>query len=140
MKRLPVAIVLLIVMLSTIASTVGCGIIASTKHLRDITVSNARSQIQDNVSNPNFVIIDVRTPSEYNEGHIQNAINLDYTAPTFRDDIGKMGKNNTYLVYCQSGNRSKGAVEIMKELNFKDIYHMYEGLTGWIDGGYPTVK
>ena len=92
--------------------------------MRDITVTGAYDQIQGNLKNPNFVIIDVRTPSEYGEGHLQSAINIDYYATTFREDIGKLDRGNTYLVYCRTGNSSKGAVEIMNELKFKDIYHV----------------
>ena len=141
MKRLWAVVVLLLVALSLIASTTSCGLmVSSTKHFREQTVADTYGQIQDNASNPKFVILDVRTPSEYGEGHIQNAINIDFYAPTFREDISKLNRNNTYLVYCRTGNRSKQAIDVMKELIFKDVYHMFEGIVGWTNSGYPTVK
>lgn len=66
-------------------------------------------------------VIDVRTPSEFAEGHLEGAVNIDVSAPDFADRIGELDPAGTYVVYCRSGNRSAAAVEEMAELGFTDL-------------------
>jgi len=65
-------------------------------------VKDAYTLIQKNKGNPDFVILDVRTPAEFADEHIENAINLDYYSETFRDDLNKLDKTKTYLIYCRT--------------------------------------
>ena len=108
--------------------------------IKDITAPQAQSLIQKNRQNKDFVIIDVRTPSEYTSGHIENAVNIDYSASNFRDEADKLDKNKVYLIYCRSGSRSKKALETMKELGFAEVYNLIGGITSWEVEGLPTVK
>ena len=55
--------------------------------IENITPEEVNTLIQENKDNPNFVILDVRTPEEYLSGHIENAVNLDYYSDTFRNDL-----------------------------------------------------
>ena len=107
--------------------------------IEDITPQEAFTLIQNNQNNPDFVIIDVRTPEEFAEEHIENAINLDYYSETFRDELNKLDKNKTYVVYCRSGKRSGNALTIMKELNFREAYNI-GGIIQWKAAGLPTTK
>lgn len=66
-------------------------------------------------------IIDVRTPGEFNRGHVDKALNLDIYAPTFLGEIQKLDKNQKYQLYCRTGNRSGQAQTIMKQLGFSDV-------------------
>ena len=61
--------------------------------------------IQQNLNNPDFIIIDVRTLTEFNSEHIAGAINIDYESPQFTVDVSKLDKNKQYLVYCLTGVR-----------------------------------
>jgi len=106
----------------------------------NITPEEAYILIQENKDNPNFVILDVRTPEEFLGEYIENAINLDYYSETFRDDLDKLDKNKTYLIYCRSGRRSENALNIMEELDFKEVYNMLGGITKWKSEGLPTTK
>jgi|SRR5665648_16148 len=106
----------------------------------NITPEEAYILIQENKDNPNFVILDVRTPEEFLGEYIENAINLDYYSDTFRDDLDKLDKNKTYLIYCRSGRRSENALNIMKELDFKEVYNMLGGITKWKSEGLPTTR
>ncbi len=108
--------------------------------IENVTPQEAFTLIQENQTNPDFAIIDVRTPEEFAEGHIENAAIIDYYSETFRDDINKLDKNKTYLIYCRSGNRSRSALDIMEELNFRAVYHLSVGIIGWNEEGLPTVK
>ena len=111
-----------------------------TQITEDITPQEAFTLIQDNQDNPDFVIIDVRTPQELAEGHIENVINLDFYPETFRNELNKLDKDKKYLIYCRSGNRSGKTVPIMVELNFREVYNMLGGIIQWEAEGLPTTK
>ncbi len=88
----------------------------------------------------NFVIMDVRTPEEYADGHIEKAINLDYHSTTFEDELDKLDKDNIYLIYCQTSRRSGLALDIMAELGFREVYNMLGGIEEWEAAKLPTAK
>jgi len=111
-----------------------------TQILEDITPQEAFTLIQENQNNPDFVIIDVRTPEEFAEGYIENAVNIDFRSETFLDELNKLDKNKTYVIYCRSGRRSGGALDIMAELNFKEVYNILDGINAWKEEGLPTTK
>ena len=140
MKKLLLVLVSLII---GVVLTGGCaGQEAPTQIIEDITTQEAFTLIQENENNPDFVILDVRTPEEFAEGHLENAINLDYYSETFWDELNKLDKDKTYLVYCRSGNRSgKGkTLGIMKELGFREAYNMLGGIVEWKAEGLPITK
>ena len=110
------------------------------QNLADIGVQEAFDLIQRNQGNQDFVIIDVRTPEEFNEGHLEKAVNIDFNAETFKEELAKLDKNKTYLVYCRSGNRSGRAMSIMRELGFKEVYNLSVGIKEWIAEGFPILK
>ena len=60
-------------------------------------------------------VIDVRTPEEYAEGHVEGATNIDVQATDFDDRVAELDRDTTYVVYCRSGNRSADAAERMRE-------------------------
>lgn len=78
-----------------------------------------------------FQIIDVRTPTEYQEGHIGNALNVDFKSADFIKNISKFDRNKTLLIYCRSGNRSGRASKIMDSLGFTKIYDLEGGFMNW---------
>jgi len=108
--------------------------------IENITPEEAYILIQENKDNSNFVILDVRTPEEFLGEYIENAVNLDYYSDTFRNDLDKLDKNKTYLIYCRSGRRSENALNIMKELDFREVYNMLGGIIKWKSEGLPTTK
>ena len=67
------------------------------------------------------VIIDVRTPAEYAEGHLEGAINVNLQSGSFEQEIAEQPIDGTYVVYCRSGNRSAQAVAIMTDLGFTEV-------------------
>lgn len=111
-----------------------------TQIIENITPEETYILIQGNKDNLNFVILDVRTPEEFLGEHIENAVNLDYYSDTFRNDLDKLDKNKTYLIYCRSGSRSEKALNIMKELDFREVYNMSGGIIKWKSEGLPTTK
>ncbi len=89
--------------------------------------------------NENTVIIDVRTPQEYDEGYLNNAINIDFNSTNFKQEISKLDKEKEYLIYCRSGNRSGQALNIMKSMGFKNVTNLSGGILSWLNGGFNTI-
>jgi rhodanese-related sulfurtransferase len=111
--------------------------ITAIQVIKDISVKEAYDLIGKNKDNQGFIIIDVRTPQEFANEHIENALNLDYYSEKFRDELNKLDKEKTYLIYCRSGNRGGKALSIMKELAFREVYNMLGGVIQWKAEGYP---
>lgn len=63
---------------------------------------------------PDTVVIDVRTPEEYASGHLAGAVNINLQAPTFGSEVAELDPDDSYVVYCKSGNRSAQAVALMQ--------------------------
>jgi len=113
---------------------------ASTQIIEDITVQEAFDLIEEEQGNPDFTIIDVRTPGEYAEGHLENAVNINFNAADFEDRVDELDKDKTYVIYCRTGVRSAGARDVMKKLGFSEVYNVLDGITGWTAAGFPVVK
>ncbi len=107
---------------------------------QDVTSQEAFALIQENQGNPDFIILDVRTSSEFEDGHIEGALNIDVNLPSFSEELEQLDRNDTYLVYCRSGNRSRTALAIMEDLGFTRIYHLTNGITEWVDAGLPASQ
>jgi hypothetical protein len=74
--------------------------------------------IKKNRRNPNFVILDIRTPQEFQSGYIEGAINIDYYSPAFPADLDKLDKSKTYFIYCRTGRRTADAIRSKKHVNY----------------------
>ena len=78
------------------------------------------------------VVLDVRTPEEYDEGFIPNAININiYDSQFFIDEVNKLNKKDFIHVYCRSGSRSFQACEIIKQFGFENVYNLEGGIIEW---------
>lgn len=129
MKKWAFRLTTLILALCMIFTMSACGTSednGGTEYMK-ITAEEAK-QIMD--SGENFVILDVRTDEEYAEGHIPNAILIpDYEIEEKAEAI-LTDKNQTILVYCRSGNRSKSASEILARLGYTDVRE-FGGINDW---------
>jgi rhodanese-related sulfurtransferase len=107
---------------------------------RSVVPREAQALIQGNVGNRDFVVLDVRTPGEFAQGHLEGAVLVDYLSPGFREEMAGLDRTKTYLVYCRTGNRSTSALGIMSELGFRSYYHLEGGITRWLKEGMATVR
>ena len=107
--------------------------------IKNITVEEARIVIQKNENNNNLVIIDVRTPEEFSQEHIQDASNIDFYSGNFKDELNKLDKTKIYVIHCRSGGRSSQALDMMRDLGFREVYNM-GGIIQWKEKGFPTTK
>lgn len=69
-------------------------------------------------------IIDVRTPEEFAEGHLQGAINIDFYADNFAQEIAKLDLKGNYALYCRSGNRAGQTLAIMEQVGFTQVSNL----------------
>jgi len=77
------------------------------------------------------VVLDVRSPAEVSEGVIPSYTMINFMSPSFRDEVAKLDKSKTYLVYCRSGNRSGQACQLMTDMGFEKLYNLRGGIGAW---------
>lgn len=97
------------------------------------------SEFANVLATEDVVILDVRTPAEFADGHIANAINIDAQSGNFAAEIEGLDKTKTYAVYCRSGNRSGTATQIMAEAGFSKLYNMNGGTIDWANSGFALT-
>jgi len=85
-------------------------------------------------------VLDVRTPEEYAEGHIDGATLIDFYEPDFANRIAELDRSAAYVVYCRSGNRSGQAVALMAEQGFTAVNDLDGGVTAWSAAGLPLAR
>lgn len=95
----------------TILTFTGC----STSPTQNMPVNNTSNST---VVSEFTKIIDVRTPAEWNEGHLDGATLITLESPDFIQQISTLDKKGNYYIYCRSGNRAGQAIEIMKAEGF----------------------
>ena len=120
--------------MSLISSMVSA--VAGSNDVNNLTPDEFEEKLKDK----NCVVLDVRTPEEFSSGYIRGAKNINFLSTNFRNEISKLDKNKTYLVYCASGGRSAAACKIMTDLGFKEVYNLKGGIYGWKKVGKDVKK
>lgn len=113
--------ILLIAIIST-----GC--LSAQDNSKVKSVSN--TEFEKLIQSKNVIILDVRTPREFEEGHIPEAINIDYRSDDFSKNIKSLNKDKTIAVYCRSGNRSKLAAKKLIDNGF-NVFELSKGIMNW---------
>jgi len=130
-------------------ATAGCAFLFHPFWLREagatgeypnLSPAEARELIGKKSGDPGFVLLDVRTPKEFGEERIQGAVMVDYKSPSFRDEVAKLDREKSYLLYCRTGHRTEGAARVMRQLGFRNISVMMGGITKWKEAGFPTAR
>lgn len=88
---------------------------------------------------PNAAIIDVRTPEEFLNGHIQNAQNIDWNGDAFDQQTEAIDKSTPLMVYCMSGGRSASAADALRKKGFKEVYELDGGIMKWHSANLPET-
>jgi hydroxyacylglutathione hydrolase len=102
-----------------------------TSHIELISAEDLQDMI---TGDANFVLLDIRAPLEYEDNHIDGAINI--PVADLRTRHNELDKNKTTVLICSSGNRSSLGASILKQHGFKDIYNVAGGMTGYSAAGY----
>lgn len=84
------------------------------------------------ISDTKVQLVDVRSPAEYNSGHIKNAVNIDFfDSVNFERSFDKMSKERPVYLYCRSGSRSRRASHKLARMGFVKIYDLKGGYLRW---------
>ncbi|MFC6099710.1 thioredoxin domain-containing protein [Olivibacter domesticus] len=84
-------------------------------------------------------LLDVRTPEEFDQGHLENALNIDFKDEQFKSKISALDREKPVFVYCLGGGRSEAAAEQLKSLGFTQIYDLKGGIMSWKNDGLPVT-
>ena len=106
----------------------------------DIFPSEAYKLIRGKNDNPNLIILDIATPKEFANQHLENAVNLNLLSRTFKYRLYLLDKEATYLIYCKLGARSKAAQMVMKKMGFRVVYNIVGGALLWEEEGLPFAS
>ena len=90
-------------------------------------------------STPDAVILDVRTPVEFAQGHIANATNISWNDPTFDGKINTIPKTTPIFIYCLSGARSMSAANFMRNNGYTNVYELMGGIMKWSAANLPLT-
>lgn len=99
---------------------------------------DAAAAITDNPPD-DLVVLDVRTPEEFAEGHLEGAVLVDFYATDFAEQLAALDTDVPYLVYCRSGNRSGQALGVMEQLGFTSAVDVDGGIVAWTGAGLPVT-
>ena len=83
------------------------------------------------------IVLDVRTPEEYGDGHVEAAMSLNFYDDDFADRLAELDPGRRYLVYCRTGGRSTKTLDLLKKLGFQHVAHLDGGFQAWRDAGLP---
>jgi thioredoxin len=86
---------------------------------------------------PGAPVLDVRTPEEFSNGHLQHALNVDWNGNNFENGIAGLEKSKPVFVYCLSGGRSHSAAEKMRAMGFTNVYELNGGIMKWRAANLP---
>ncbi len=109
-------------------------------HIIAVSAKEAADLIDKHNGDNEFAVLDIRTPGEFQSGHLAESISIDFYSQTFADQLNRLDKTKTYLVYCRSGNRSTKSLELFKKLKFEKVYHLASGIRAWKSEGLEIVK
>lgn len=103
------------------------GFAQTSKDIKVIEPAKFEKQIQQE----DIQLVDVRTPKEYEEGHIEGALNIDFLGDEFLQQFSNLDKDKPVYLYCRSGNRSAKASEMLKKEGFEHIIDLEGGYKAW---------
>lgn len=90
--------------------------------------SVGNDEFKEALESGEFILLDIRTVKEYENGHIEGAKLIEYNDGDMDDDFARIPKDQKYLVYCAIGVRSKVAMERMQELGFNYVLELDKGI------------
>lgn len=102
-----------------------------------IDVQEAFTFLKKHKGDENMVILDIRTKDEFDKGHLENAILLDYSQTSFPSEVEKLDKEKRYIIMDSNGKKSMNTLELMKELRIEKAHAIIGGMEEWKKQGLP---
>lgn len=88
----------------------------------------------------NNTVVDIRTPQEFNQGHIQGAININFYQRDFLDQISKLDQSKPIFIYCRTGSRTSSAAKRISNLGFVEVNDLKGGIINWVRNNNQIIK
>src|SRR5690554_642730 len=98
---------------------------------------NAKKFYREMEQEPSKIVLDVRTPEEFEAGHIKGALNINFYDEDFGQQLEMLEKGQPVFVYCKGGTRSNAAIEQLQQLGFGQIYDLKGGTMAWENNNLP---
>ncbi len=131
-------------LIATLILPCGCSEREETKIpvqvIEDVSLEEAFTLMEDKRGSQDFMIIDLRSAGEYAGGHIEAAVNIDYSAADFAGALDELDRDKVYLLYSHKDDISGQVLDMMAELGFTRVYNMLGGMERWKRIGLPRVK
>ena len=105
----------------------------------ELSPEEARRLVEERRGDPGFVLVDLRTREEFDQGHIEGAQLIPYYAVNFTRIVSQLDRNATILLYCQRGRQSPLAFRALDKLRFTEVRILAGGVAAWTAAGYPLV-
>ncbi len=121
------------------SATAGCSQGAATTSAKGIRHISAK-EFKAAMEKKGVVLLDIRTPREFNAEHLKGAKMINFYDKSFADEIKKLDRNKSYLIYCHSGNRTGQALKLFQKLGFKDVADLAHGINAWHQAKYEVVR
>jgi rhodanese-related sulfurtransferase len=125
----------LLAIIATLAAVALAGCSSDGAVLETVSPEDAASIIAEDSGT---IVLDIRTPEEYNEGIIEGAINIDFYAPNFAQQLDALDKDSSYVVYCRSDNRTGQAMDTFADLEFQQVSEIDGGIVNWYQEDLPV--
>ena len=111
---------------------------ASRPILKDVSNDEFAALI---ASKPGALLLDVRTPEEWEEGHLEGAAHVDYWGDeaAFEAAMNAIPRDRPVLVYCAGGGRSGLTAKELIDAGHQEVYNLEDGISGWEGQGLPVV-
>lgn len=106
-------------------------LVAQAQHAAPKNVVKADDQALAKIKAGKAYLVDVRTPEEFDGGHLKYAQNINFNSPDFKSQIARLDKQKPVYLYCRSGNRSGKAADTLQTLGFQSYYNI---------GGFEQLK
>ena len=126
---------LFVLVLALSVLVTACSSDTTTQSIELVSPTEAAQVIADDPAG--LVVLDIRTPQEFNEARLADAVMVDFYAEDFAAQLETLDKDVPYVMYCNSGNRSSDAVKTMKDLGFVEVYEIDGGIVNWYDQCLP---
>lgn len=128
--RLPMRIIILFVLMISVCHF-GC----ADQNQSSANKLAPEAFAQKIAQTPDAYLIDVRTPAEFATGHLANAVNINFNAPDFSQQIARLDKTKPVFVYCAVGGRSGQSVAQFSQLGFTQVIDLQGGINAWKSAG-----
>lgn len=109
---------------------------APVKEGGDVTARQVAEMLRKDTS---IILVDVRTPEEYQQGHIKGARLMDFYSAEFHAMMQTLPKEKPVILYCRSGRRSDEAMKFLTSIGYSRVFNMLGGIVQWKKDRQPVI-